>query len=51
MVVSSGDSWQIIRTRKPIATTVGAAHQAGSSDGTTIVIKKGGKVKGRIEGY
>lgn len=43
-VASSGDSWQVIRTKKRSAATVGAAYQAGSSGDSTIVVEKAEKL-------
>jgi len=42
-VTSSGDYWQVIRTRKSVA-TVDATHQAGASGDSTIVIGKAEKL-------
>ncbi|MCG6535806.1 MAG: hypothetical protein L7F78_14185 [Syntrophales bacterium LBB04] len=39
MVGSSGDSWQVTRTRKPVAAT-GVARQTGSLGDSTVIIEK-----------
>ena len=44
MVASSGDSWQVIRTKKKSDATFGAAYQAGASGDSTIVIEKAEKL-------
>jgi hypothetical protein len=38
LVASSGDSWQITRTKK--STAAHAAHRAGSAEDSTVVIEK-----------
>jgi len=43
-VVSTGDSWQVTRTKKPIA-AAGAALQAGSLGDSTVVITKAEDLK------
>jgi hypothetical protein len=43
VVDSSGDSRQVTRTRKTVATT-GAAHRTGSLDDSTVVIEKAEKL-------
>jgi hypothetical protein len=39
VLASSGDSWQVNRTMKTVATT-GAAHRTGSLEDSTVVIEK-----------
>ncbi len=43
-VVSSGDSWQVTRTKKSAA-AAGAAHQPGSSGDSTVIINKVEEIK------
>jgi hypothetical protein len=43
IVVSSGDSWQVTRMKKPVATT-GSAQQGGSMGDSTVVIEKAEKL-------
>jgi hypothetical protein len=43
-VVSTGDSWQVTRTKKSIAAT-GAAYQSGSLGDSTVIIPKAEDLK------
>lgn len=44
MVASSGDSWQVVRTKKKSVANVGASYQTGTSGDSTIVIEKAEKL-------
>ena len=44
IVVSSGDSWQVTRTKKSVSTK-GAAYQSGSVGNSTVVIEKAEDLK------
>ena len=44
MVASSGDSWQVVRTKKKSVANVGASYQTGTSGDSTIVVEKAEKL-------